>query len=54
MSDYIEGHARAWSFRWSGCGDPRQYIVTVEVPGFCVKNFAAVVDDFGNLVKVAA
>ena len=47
------GKAGAWAFRWL-LPDlyPGRYLVTVECPGFYQSNFAAVVDDFGNLVRV--
>ena len=52
MFYYIEGAARAWSFRWIGACRPGLYLVTVSVSSFFAENFDAVVDDFGNLVRV--
>ena len=52
MLDYIDGKARAWSFRWIDACRPGHYVVAVSVTGFFTDNFDAVVDDFGNLVRV--
>lgn len=48
----IRGYAEAWAFRWLSAARPGVYVVTVDVPGFHIQNFAAVVDDFGNLVEI--
>lgn len=50
---YTNGKAGAWAFRWLFGGTHGKYLVTVIVDGFFCKNFDAVVDDFGNLVRVS-
>lgn len=41
----------SWYFRWF-CADPGKYIVTFDYGHWGYENFKAIVDDFGNLVKV--
>lgn len=51
--DHTPGHADAWAFRWlitRGVYLGR-YVVTIAAGDF-VENIPAVVDDFGNLVRV--
>lgn len=36
----------------AACGFRGPYVITVDVPDFLYRNFDAVVDDFGNLVRV--
>lgn len=48
---YSEGTAEAWAFRWMSACRPGCYVVTLKADSF-VENFNAVVDDFGNLVRV--
>lgn len=52
MSNYTNGQAQAWAFRWLDSFNASKYCVTVGVEGFGLHIYAAVVDDFGNLVKV--
>ena len=52
-ANVTQGWASAWACRWVSDADIRHYTVTVCCE-FLIKNFAAVIDDFGNLVKVAA
>jgi len=47
-----DGDADVWSIRWCSCGKPFKYTVRVIVRGFSSQTFDAVIDDFGNLVKV--
>lgn len=54
MITAIDGYGEAWAFRWNICAKPGCYVVTLHLPGFGSKNFDAVMDDFGNLVKVEA
>ena len=57
MTELTQGKANAWALRWfmSDWGFNGRYCVTVfaggKDGGFSA-NFPAVVDDFGNLVKV--
>jgi len=53
MERIIKGQAGAWAFRWLLPLDyPGCYVVTLRLEGFDAINFRAVVDDFGNLVRV--
>lgn len=50
----IDGKAYAWAFQWleSSGVKPGQWVVTVSCGLPFSYNFAAIVDDFGNLVRV--
>ena len=51
--DLTDGKAEAWAFRWLLSDQfPGHYIVTVFCAGFGA-NFPAVIDDFGNLIRVS-
>lgn len=49
--DHIECSENAWFFRWF-CAEPGKYLVTIRYGHWGSENFNAVVDDFGDLVKV--
>jgi len=52
---FIDGKGYAWAFRWHDSAKPGRYVVTAGLDGFMpYRNFDAVMDDFGNLVKVEA
>ena len=50
--------ARAWAFRWHSAAAPGEYVITVMLSEFAefdfCENLRAIVDDFGNLVRVPA
>lgn len=46
------GLAEAWACRWLEHGPKNKYTVTFLIYNFCIISFDAVIDDFGNLVKV--
>jgi hypothetical protein len=55
---YSVGKAKAWALRWCYPCKHDKYCVSIEVgnyPDACFffSNFDAVVDDFGNLVRVS-
>jgi hypothetical protein len=52
VNDFGEAKVMVWWFRWNASIKPGCWVVSLFVPGFNVRNMAAVMDDFGKLVEV--